>query len=83
MGINNKRKQPIMTTNTVSFVRNIDRLHVGRSTSLKGYGTVKLVKSAKSSKNHKRQFSVSGSTKTANRGGYTFGQLMSAFGLSR
>lgn len=71
------------TMSDATFVSKIDHLSPNRSVSNPKYGTVKCTCSAKMSKNGKRQFSVSQSKKAANRGGYDFGTLMSAFGLHR
>jgi hypothetical protein len=70
-------------TNHSKFVHRIDALVEGKSTSEPGFGTVKCVASAKTSKNKRRLFAVSGSKVARNRSGYTFGKLMEALGLHR
>ena len=83
--LKHNRRNKTMPTNTnhSKFVHRIDALTQGHTTSEPGFGTVKCVKAAKASKNGKRLFSVSGSKIADNRGGYTFGKLMAAFGLHR
>ena len=65
------------------FVHRIDSLVEGKSTSEPGFGTVKCVKSAKSSNNGCRLFEVSGSKVARNRSDYTFSKLMDAMGIHR
>ena len=59
----------------------INALVPGRSTNIPGLGVVKCTRSASSTRNHVRKFSLSGSKVAENRGGYTFGELKKAFGL--
>lgn len=65
------------------FVHRIDALVEGKSTSEPGFGRVTCFKSAKSSKTHRRLFSVKGSSMASSKGRYTFGALMKVFGLHR
>lgn len=80
---NNKAEKAAAILNHSKFVHRIDALVEGKRTSEPGFGVVKCVKAAKKTKNHQRQFSVSGSTIAKNRGGYTFAKLMEAFGIHR
>ena len=64
-----------------TLVRRINALTKGQSVTLPELGTVKCVLSAKESKDRKRRFSVSKSSVVNSRKKFTFGDLVSAFGL--
>lgn len=65
------------------FIHRVNSLVQGKSTFEPRFGTIKCVKSAKSAKNGRRLFSLSGSKVAKNRSGYTLGKLIEAFGIHR
>ena len=82
--MNKTNKKPSAAAESVSkstLAHRIDSLVAGRSVVLPDLGVVKCTQSARASKDHKRKFSVSKSNVAANRGGYTFSDLMYAFDL--
>lgn len=81
MNKTNKNSNVTKTANSRAIAHRINSLVTGRSTVLPNLGVVKCTQSARSSKDHKRKFSVSKSKVAVNRGGYTLSDLMDAFGL--
>lgn len=64
------------TLNAEAMIRNINGLSLGDKAYCGPYGTVKCYQSK--SIHGARKFSVSGSSKLINRGGYTMSQLRNA-----
>ena len=60
----------------------INALVAGQSVSLPGLGVVKCTKAAHASRDRRRRFSVSKSDILSGRG-FTFGEVVKAFGLRR
>lgn len=79
MGI--QRKITVMDNKTIKS--KINHLTPNRSVSLEGLGVITCTKSAKCSRSGKRMFSVSKSKVAANRGNYTFDDLVKTFGLNK
>lgn len=77
----NKNSNKNKTVSKSVLAHRINALVAGQSVNLPGLGVVKCTKSARAANDHKRKFSVSKSKVAVNRGGYTFTDLIKAFGL--
>lgn len=78
---NKKNSNSAKSVSKSTLAHRIDSLVAGRSVVLPDLGVVKCTQSARASKDRKRKFSVSKSNVAANRGGYTFSDLMYALDL--
>lgn len=76
-----KAASAVPAIDTDRIVRRINSLSKGKSVTIPDYGIVKCALAASETKDRKRRFTVSKSDRINSRKKFTFGELVSAFGL--